>query len=209
MLSMKTKLLLGLLCAVLGSACVAPRSKTTTVTARPKFTQEKQLQSLVVADGNHSFDLLWSAQSASGPTLFFPFKLNPRETYVFTIEEQPHNMTEETGGPKLGSGKSEYIMFPNLVRVTHDGTVIYDRAVCEVHHCQMEHRKVPIVYGLFTAHGEQPTYKQERTEFPHHTDFLAGGCIVAPKKKDYIYICPQCVAAYQKWEQASVPKTKQ
>src|SRR4051812_37215675 len=74
--------------------------------------------------------------------------------------------------------------------------------LCEVHHVPMIKTNVPIVYGLLRFDDWGNALMAARTNFPHADNWVGGGCIVSMPKEATIYLCPECLAARQKWETA-------
>jgi hypothetical protein len=82
--------------------------------------------------------------------------------------------------------------FP-LVRIKHAGKVVYDESVCEVHKTLMQRITAEIGYGMY-GH----TVCDEK--YPHHTDWIRGGCLVGDVKTASHYLCRECVAATAKYK---------
>ena len=81
--------------------------------------------------------------------------------------------------------------FQQLVRISTDKNVVFDRSICSVHHITMERQNVPIAYGMLTS-SKAESYCADH--FPNFRDFARGGCMVGDTKFTSIYICPKCVA---------------
>jgi len=200
---MKSKILPVLLLALALHAWAAPRTSLVTVTAPAKFEQRDKDHYLVITDAQNSFDIFWSLHAGPKDFDLFPCTLKDKETYTFTIEVEPRKIDRPFELSKNAIKEDEYIKIPTLIRIVHNDTLIYDREICEAHHRKMERREVPIIYGMPAApEGKPPTEKQCRTQFPHFAEKCWGGCCIDEfsKKTDFIYICPDCVAAHQEWE---------
>jgi hypothetical protein len=81
----------------------------------------------------------------------------------------------------------------SLVRIRDGEVVIYDEAVCEVHHLRMTWKSADVGYGLYS-----PATKADAIcdrQFPHHADWIRGGCIEGEEKTAFHYVCRACVAA--------------
>lgn len=79
--------------------------------------------------------------------------------------------------------------------------MIYDREVCEVHQVKMELKEVPIFYGSFLPIHGGPSGETAHRLFPHHREYLLGGCVITPgsPETNKVYFCSQCKVAYGKW----------
>ena len=71
--------------------------------------------------------------------------------------------------------------------------------VCEIHHCELERKTVPISYGLPMPDRSAPLQKEKAALFPHRTREVNGGCMPMPEKTTKLATCPQCDAAYAAW----------
>ena len=74
-------------------------------------------------------------------------------------------------------------------------------ATCEVHHRQMVKTNVPIDYGLirFNEYG-RARQAASTNHFPHAQERVLGGCIEGTATQAFIYLCPDCQRALQKWD---------
>ena len=148
---------------------------------------------LRVFDGTRGYDILWAIEVGGRTTTLFPIELTPGKDYSFTlVQEQPSVQDSVVGhGFKL----------PHIVRIEDvykrwDAPPLYDRTICEVHHCKMQRELVPVTYGLL---GYLYTPEELKTLFPHHQEFVAGGCIVDERKTDRLFTCPKCKVTYANW----------
>jgi len=175
---------LTLFCLLLSySAFAAETNAPITVTAPAKFKQHGEWLHLIVDDGRHNFDIVWSMQRYNGLVT-----LRSNQVYTFTIFQ------EEKFTPP--------IKIPMVVRVVEGGKVIYDREVCEVHLRKMEHKEVPIEYGYFRRNPDAPSDDTEQQLFPHRLEVKGGGCAISddsPKTAN-VYVCSECMKAYEKWK---------
>jgi hypothetical protein len=80
--------------------------------------------------------------------------------------------------------------FP-VVRIKHAGEVVFDESVCEVHKTPMQRITAEIGYGMIALNACDRKY-------PHHSDWIRGGCIMGDVKTAPHYVCPECVAACAK-----------
>lgn len=184
--------LLAALCACsIYAAMIYARSATRlyTVTGPASFEKHDDSTYLVVSGEKQKFEIMWSLLLNNKEIPLYPLTLDKKETYTFTIEEVSEKI-DNTGTT---------VKRHNLVKVIRRNRVVYDREICEIHHCKMERKEVPIIYGLVMDIGVQPTPEQEKTLFPHHFESVLGGCCVMPKKSTLIYVCSKCKDAYEKW----------
>ena len=75
-----------------------------------------------------------------------------------------------------------------LKRIEKDSRVLFDRAVCEVHHARMTSMRVPVECGMVGTDAAEELS-------PHNREFALGDCLVGNDKTALLYICPKCVAA--------------
>jgi hypothetical protein len=72
--------------------------------------------------------------------------------------------------------------------------------ICNIHHVQMEKKRVPIYFGL--PDFSNPYYSNERSRFPNAREYVNGGCEVDPaaeKKRYPRFVCPACKRAERRW----------
>lgn len=86
-----------------------------------------------------------------------------------------------------------------LAQIQDGERVMFDRSVCEIHHAQMPAKRVEVVYGLVGLTEANATCERE---FPHHRDYILGGCLVGDDKTGLLFICPKCVAACAEYKRA-------
>jgi hypothetical protein len=112
--------------------------------------------------------------------------------------------------PMAWIGKREHLDWEDAIDDAHDrlqtmlkvegnGTTLFDRSICGLHHIPMKLREVPIEYGML-AQSTIEAYCDPK--FPHFREYAAGGCLVGEKKTTRIYICPACVAACKEYSKA-------
>ena len=168
---------------ILGCVALTATESTIIITAKPKFEQRGLFTYLVLADTNHSLDLVWGMP----PEIQFnPVALDANRAYTFTVVQKAH----------------QSITIPELRRVQSSGQTIYDIEVCEVHKTKMEHKEVRVDYGLRAAVAVEPSREIERRLFPHRHEELYGGCVesgLSPKSQ-LRYFCTDCKVAYEKWK---------
>jgi len=175
-----------------------------------KFEQRDKDRYLIISDAKQSFDILWSLHGNQRELTLIPFTLKANETYTFTVKEERSRIGEDLGiePPKSENPENYYIKIPNLIRVIRDGSLVFDREICEAHQRKMERREAPIIYGLIIPQGKQPPEQQYRTKFSHYSEQAFGGCCIMPNKTDFIYVCPYCVAAHKEWEKDNSATSK-
>jgi hypothetical protein len=97
-------------------------------------------------------------------------------------------------------------MDEELLKIERGDAVLYEGSKCEVHGTKMEFKRVPILYGLLRPPSNSAPFetfaKLERSKFPHHREFVGGGCTVDSKSPKYshAWLCKDCKAAFEKWE---------
>jgi len=77
-----------------------------------------------------------------------------------------------------------------------------------VHKVKMRIREVPIRYGLYRGFGSL-----QAAEFPFANEFISGGCVVIddPRmpKTGNVFVCPQCVATWNRLLDAAKKKVEE
>ncbi len=152
---------------------------------------------LRIFDGTTSYDVLWGREDAGQITTVAPIVLTPGKEYDFTLVQETPSQND--------------VVYHDEFKVTHvvriveperhpSSSALYDREICEVHRSRMRRTKVPIVYGLL---GYGHSDDELKTLFPHHQDFVAGGCIDGDKKTDRIFVCPDCKQVYKEWSRTN------
>lgn len=180
------------------------RSYTMTLPARIETSAQDGGQRLFIEDKERTFQFFWASTDTGRRLSPYPFLLDAGKVYTFTVEERPHpsfnRITDEGAKEKK---EPEYFFSPILIRVTDGEKSLFDLEMCEVHHCKMERKEVPISYGLIRLQKPLPTLEDEKALFPHRREYVMGGCIVMPgKKTETMYVCPQCKSAFVEWEKA-------
>lgn len=95
-----------------------------------------------------------------------------------------------------------------ILKVEQGGRVIFDGSVCEVHSAKMKYKRVQIVYGLLMPITYGLSLREmeelENSRFPHHQEFLGGGCVVMSgnPKHGHLWVCESCKTAFKEWEEA-------
>jgi hypothetical protein len=98
--------------------------------------------------------------------------------------------------------------FQQLVKISTDEKVVFDRSTCGVHHVKMELRGVDLVYGMYAAQSDAESYCM--SHFPHFRAFALGGCveIEGGPKSAFLYVCPKCVAECNEYTRQHPPKNE-
>jgi hypothetical protein len=150
------------------------------ITTRPRFEDQGQFTSLILSDGDQSWNILW----AMPPKMqFVPVTLDTNRVYRFVVHKEPRGD----------------LRIPKLLKVQLDGQTIYDIEVCEAHKTIMEPKAVRIAYGLVRPEPDAPPADTEQQLFPHRHEYLSGGCVVGPERWGTVYVCRQCKEAFQWW----------
>jgi len=88
--------------------------------------------------------------------------------------------------------------FYRLVRITDGSTTVFDENFCEVHHVRMKLVAANVEYGMISMDSRAEGICE--VDFPHHRNWIRGGCIVGDVKKAERYVCSECVAATEKYK---------
>ena len=83
-----------------------------------------------------------------------------------------------------------------------------ETGICNIHHIQMQKKRVPIYFGLPVF--EDPYYSAALAYFPNAREYVNGGCEVDPvedKQPHFRYVCAKCKQAQRQWAVAH-PKSE-
>jgi hypothetical protein len=96
-------------------------------------------------------------------------------------------------------GRKERNWSPELVKVVHDGSVLYDASICPLHHTQMARETVKISYGLPAFNS--PYWQAFGSSF-QKTAYISGGCC-SDGELHYgrTWVCPTCVRNERNWKE--------
>lgn len=149
----------------------------------------------IIRDGPSVLEIPWSAPGYPGKG-----KLEAGKTYEITVrDDELLNMDASVVFVSDRVHKSHEARvhdseFFVLVRIKHAGEVVFDESVCEVHQTPMQRITAEIEYGMAAADPCNQAY-------PHHSDWIRGGCIVGDEKTAPLYVCAECVAGCAKQKQ--------
>jgi hypothetical protein len=96
---------------------------------------------------------------------------------------------------------------PLVEKIFEEGRIIYDLSLCQVHDVQMDREEVPVSYSRGvrnyypSAHSAVPSFDTRTQLFPNYVEVVYGGCTDEFEPTTMVYICPQCRAAFVRWEQ--------
>ncbi len=132
------------------------------------------------------------------------------QSYRFTFEEttqlfgtwrqQVENGMVTVVGDRYPPEPPDFMWMQEILTIEHDGAVILDRTVCEVHHEKMERRDLSISYGLPDTNYFPPPLVEAK-QFPHYWEFVLGGCcVIAGRDTQRGFVCGGCVKAFKEWE---------
>ena len=161
--------------------------------------EEEQYRLAIVRDGDSVLEIPWAWPYSPGKA-----KLEPGQTYEVTLrDENPVDMDASVAFVsdrvhKSSSARVNDSEFFPLVRIKHAGELVYDESVCEVHKTPMQRTTAEISYGMYA-----PATKADAVcdkEYPHHADWIRGGCVLGDIQSATHYVCPQCVAATAKYK---------
>ncbi|MBX3743433.1 MAG: hypothetical protein KF712_20780 [Akkermansiaceae bacterium] len=132
------------------------------------------------------------------------------QSYRFTFEETAYPYI--SGLQQMENGKitlmgqrhppepPDFMWTREILTVERDGSTIFDRTVCEVHHEKMERRDLSISYGLPDMNYFPPPLVEAK-EFPHYREFVLGGCcVVVGRDTQRGFVCSGCVKAFKEWQ---------
>ena len=156
--------------------------------------EENESRVAIVRDGDTVLEIPWAWKDYAGKA-----KLEPGKTYEITVRDEDHldtaastvfisDRVHKSHNARVDDSET----FP-LVRIKDADTVVFDEAVCELHHVRMDRTTANIEYGLPALGGCD-------TNFPHHAGSIRGGCIERDAKTAPHYVCPKCVAACAKYQ---------
>lgn len=154
----------------------------------------------IVRQDNTVLEIPWAWKDYSGKA-----QLTPGRTYEVTVrQEDPIDLdrtmvflsdrVHESHGARVVDSDGWY----TLVRIREGGAVVVDEAICEVHHTRMEWKKAGVGYGLYGPATKADAIC-DRT-FPHHSDWIRGGCLQGDEKTAYHYLCRECIAGTAKYK---------
>jgi hypothetical protein len=97
-----------------------------------------------------------------------------------------------------GDGQEEYSWQSEIELIKDGDVVIHDAAICPQHKVRMKRTDIEISYGL-----PSQEFFEASKEFMGNPGFTLGGCVVTnhSPKTERGYVCAECVAAYNRWEQ--------
>lgn len=160
---------------------------TRTFSGVPRLRQVENSVWLVLHDNGYVLEIPWSA-----PGFPSAVELVAGRHYTITLlDEQSWDTDVRTAclSDREHKDWSDAVYDSKsylLARIQDGSKVLFDRSVCEVHHLPMIQRKVPIEYGL-------PVLDIADVKFPHHRNYIQGGCMVMEEKEGDFYVCPVCV----------------
>jgi hypothetical protein len=90
-----------------------------------------------------------------------------------------------------------------LIKVVHDGMVLMDASLCEVHGAKMERKELPIAFGDYGSEFMGIPFATWREKFPNGYPCAFGGCIRVEGKSPATkveFVCPKCVEDAAAWQ---------
>lgn len=160
----------------------------------------------IIRDGKTVLEIPWAWRNFSGKA-----KLEAGQTYEITVrDEEMVDMDVSVAFVsdrvhKSHSDRVEDSEFFLLVRIKHAGEVVFDESVCEVHKTPMRRIMAKVGYGMYGAPSKADAVCDEK--YPHHSDWIRGGCIVGDVESAFRYICSECVAATAKYRREHSDET--
>lgn len=94
-------------------------------------------------------------------------------------------------------GKEDFTWSSEIETIREGDAVLYDAAICPLHHTRMVRADIEISYGY-----PMREFRDALQEFHGGPGFRLGGCVVLDNspRSERGYKCADCVAAYERWE---------
>ena len=170
--------------------------------------EEDQKRVAIVRDGASVLEIPWSSK-------YYPEKahLEAGRLYEVTVrDDEPVDLDASMVfvSDRVHNSHGDRVIdseWFTLVRIKDAAKVVYDEAVCEVHHIRMQRVRAEVGYGMYGAATEADAVCDK--EYPHHADWIRGGCLVGDVKTAHHYVCADCVAATAKYKREHVNDEKQ
>ena len=69
---------------------------------------------------------------------------------------------------------------------------------CELHDTPLEHRQIPISYGMPSY---DPAWAVQKDLFPNARSYVLGGCVIDfdSPKFEKAWVCDACIEAEKRW----------
>jgi hypothetical protein len=95
------------------------------------------------------------------------------------------------------AGKEDFTWSSEIETIRDGDTVLYDAALCPLHHTRMVRADIEISYGL-----PMREFLDAMEQFHGGPGFTLGGCVVSDisPRSERGYQCAECVTAYERWE---------
>lgn len=170
--------------------------------------EEDDSRVAIVRDGKSVLEISWAWRNYPGKV-----KLESGETYQITLRDEELIDLDVSGAfvsDRVHKSHHARVIdseFFTLVRIKHAEEVVYDESVCEVHKTSMQRVKAEIGYGMYGPASKADAVCDK--EYPHHADWIRGGCLVGDLKSALHYICPECVAATAKYKREHPEETSE
>jgi hypothetical protein len=161
--------------------------------------EEDDNQVAIVRDGKSVLEIPWAWRGHPGRA-----KLETGQTYEITLRDEELVDIDAPAAfvsdrvHKSHKDRVDDSEFFALVRIKHAGAVIFDESVCEVHKTPMQRTKAEIAYGMIGPGSEADAVCEQK--YPHHIDWIRGGCMGRDAQTAFHYVCPECVAATAKYK---------
>ncbi len=159
------------------------------LSGKVKFRQVGENQWLVLNDRGYVLEIPWGASDYPAPA-----DLRAGQIYRITLldEDDVDTFTriaclsdrEHKDWHDAVDDSKVYI----LARIQDRIGTLFDYSVCEIHRLKMIRKEAEVSYGMFASN-------ECNRRFPHHRDYILGGCIDAGKKTGTLFVCPLCLAA--------------
>jgi len=94
-------------------------------------------------------------------------------------------------------GKEDFTWSSEIETIRDGDALLYDAAICPLHHTRMARTDIEISYGL-----PMREFLDAMEQFHGGPGFRLGGCVVSDisPRSERGYKCAECVAAYGRWE---------
>jgi hypothetical protein len=169
--------------------------------------EENDNRVAIIRDGKTVLEIPWAWRNYPGKA-----ELEPGQTYEVTLRED-EEMVDMDAAVAFVSDRvhkshpdrvqdSEFFL---LVRIKQAGEVVFDESVCEVHQAPMQRTMAKVGYGMYGAPSEADAVCDRK--YPHHADWIRGGCLVGDVESAFHYVCPECVAAAARYKREHPEET--
>ena len=159
-----------------------------------EFKEEGEARVLVLRDGGSVVTVPWSSKFVRARAAVIAgrrYHLTLREDELTDLDVPTAFVSDrlhDSHGARVVDSD-----FYRLVRIADESKTMFEESICEVHHVRMRLVAATVEYGMIGAESKAAAICE--VEFPHHKNWIRGGCLVGDVKKAERYVCHECVAA--------------